>query len=202
MGGRLEFFGTINGEEFGRAEDDAAGIEVVVERLALAQKLGSEKQTQVGSIALVDALAIAHGNGTLDNHHGLRIHTQHEVDDVFDVVGVEEVALWVVVGGRGDDHEVGIAIGRGTIKGGGETERFLGEKFFDVFVLNGRFAMIDFVHLLGHNVHGSHLVVLGKEGGNTQTYVARTGYGYFQIGEFTHDILFERSLSGLLKRNL
>ena len=50
--------------------------------------------------------------------------------------------------------------------------------------------MIDFVHLLGHNVNGRHLMVLSEEGGNTQTYVACTGYGNFQIRKFTHGILF------------
>ena len=190
VGSRFQFFGTINGEEFGCADDDAAGVEVVVESLALAQELGREEQTQVGTVALVDTLAVAHGDGALDDHHGLRIDTQHEVNDVFNVVGIEEIALRVVVSGRSDNHEVGIAIGRGAIEGGGEAQRLLGKVFFDVFVLDGRLAMIDFVHLLGHNVNGHHLMVLGEEGGNTQTYIARTGYGNFQIFKITHDFLF------------
>ena len=186
---------------FGTAHDDAAGVEVVVEGLALAEKLGREEEVEVlalevgieeelQGVALVERAGVTHGDGALDDHHGVGVDAEDEVDDVLDVVGVEEVFDGVVVCRRGDDDEVGIAVGGGAVEGGGEVEVLLGEVFLDIFVLDGRNAAVDLLHLFGDDIDGRHPVVLRQQRGDAQTDIARTGYGDFQILVFSHSDRF------------
>ena len=174
----------------GVAHDDAAGIEVVVEGFALSQELGGEEEVEalvfelgleqeLQGVFLIQAAGVAHGDGALDDHHGIGVDFQDEVDDVFYVVGVEEVLDGVVVGGGGDDHEVGVAVGGAAVEGGGEPQFFFGEVFLDVLVLYGGDAAVDFVYFLGYDVHGGDVVVLRQEGGDAQAYVACACHGDF-----------------------
>ena len=92
----------------GYTHDDAARIEVVVKGLALTQELRGEYQVQPFQPLLpvlhVEAPAVAHGDGRLDDHHGGGVHLQHQVDDLLHVRGVEVVPDRVVVRrGRDDD---------------------------------------------------------------------------------------------------
>ena len=127
--------------DLGVAHDDAAGIEVVVEGLALAEELGREEQVQFLHAALgvlqVEAAGIAHGDGGLDDHDGIGIDLQNQVDDFLDMAGVKIVLYRVVVGRGGDDHEVGVGIGPATVEGGGEQQRLLGQVALDIVVLDG-----------------------------------------------------------------
>ena len=113
---------TIGGEHLGVAHDDARGIEVVVKGLALAEELGREEEVErlsfegwigqeLQGVLDVQASAIAHRDGALDDHHSIGIDTEHEVDDILDMVGVEEVLLGVIVRGGRNDDKVGILIG-------------------------------------------------------------------------------------------
>ena len=174
----------------GVAHDDAAGIEVVVEGFALSQELGGEEEVEalvfelgleqeLQGVFLIQAAGVAHGDGALDDHHGIGVDFQDEVDDVFYVVGVEEVLDGVVVGGGGDDHEVGVAVGGAAVEGGGEPQFFFGEVFLDVLVLYGGDAAVDLVYFLGYDVHGGDVVVLRQEGGDAQAYVACACHGDF-----------------------
>ena len=174
----------------GVAHDDAAGIEVVVEGFALSQELGGEEEVEalvfelgleqeLQGVFLIQAAGVAYRYGTLDDHHGIGIDFQDEVDDVFYVVGVEEILDGVVVGGGGDDHEVGVAVGGAAVEGGGEPQFFFGEVFLDVLVLYGGDAAVDLVYFLGYDVHGGDVVVLRQEGGDAQAYVACACHGDF-----------------------
>ena len=109
-------------EVLGIAYDDAAGPEVVFEGLALAEELWGEKEVEMlafeggighelEGILDVEGTGVAYGDGALDDHDGVGVDAQDEVDDVLDVVGVEEVLDGIVVGGGGDDDEVGVAVG-------------------------------------------------------------------------------------------
>ena len=88
----------------GISHDDAAGVEVVIECLALAQELRREEQPEVlasqaavageaGCVAHIQTAAVAHGDGALDHHDGIWVDLQNEVYHVLDVVCVKEVAL-------------------------------------------------------------------------------------------------------------
>ena len=187
------------------ADDDAARVEVVVEGLALAQELGGEEEVKLlhalARVAEVEAAGVAHGDGRFDDHHGVGVDGQHEVDDFLDVGGVEVVLHGVVVGGGGDHHEVGVGIGRLAVEGGDEgamawllgligahagQEAAVAEVFLDVVVLDGRDAAVEFLDFLGDDIDCRHMVVLGKQGGNAQANVACAGHGDLDIFEITH----------------
>ena len=187
------------------ADDDAARVEVVVEGLALAQELGGEEEVELlhalARVAEVEAAGVAHGDGRFDDHHGMGVDGQHEVDDFLDVGGVEVVLHRVVVGGGGDHHEVGVGIGRFAVEGGDEgamawllsligahagQEAAVAEVFLDVVVLDGRDAAVEFLDFLGDDIDCRHMVVLGQQGSNTQANVACAGNGDLDIFEITH----------------
>ena len=173
------------------AYDDAGRIEVVVERFALAEELRREEDVghdgAEGAVGLALAVAelladragVADRDGALDHHHGVGVDLQHQLDDLLHVGGVEEVLLGIVVGGRGDDDEVGVAVGGAPVEGRDEVQFFFREVFLNVFVLNGRDAAVDLLDLLGDHVHGDDLVLLREERGDGEADVAGTGDCYF-----------------------
>ena len=55
------------------AHDDAAGVQVVVEGLALAEELRGEDDV-VDAVLRTDAVGVAHGDGALDDHQDFGIH--------------------------------------------------------------------------------------------------------------------------------
>ena len=162
------------------SDDDTAGIEVVVQGLALAQELRGEDDV-VAVVFAPHAVTISHGDGRLDDHDGLRIHLHDELDDLLDMARVEIVLLRVVVGRRGDNHEVGIAVGGGPVEGGREVQVLLREVLLDIFILYGRLAPVDHIDLLGDDVDGFHLMVLAEQCGDAQSHVASAGYRYFNF---------------------
>ncbi len=103
--------------------DDARGVEVVVKGLALPQKLGGEYDVRQSVLVAVlcgveflpDTLHIPHGNGRFDDHHSVGVMLEHHLDDTLHGGGVEKVLDTVVVGGSGDDHEVGLPISSGSV---------------------------------------------------------------------------------------
>ena len=119
--------------------DDAAGIQIVIKRLALAQELGGEEQVQPPHATLpvpyVEAAAVAHGDCGLDDHHSVGVHLQHQVDDLLHVGGVEVVPHRVVVRRCGDDHEVGAGVGLPAVEGSRQVEGLLRQVSLDVLVL-------------------------------------------------------------------
>lgn len=107
-----------------RAHHDAAGVQVVVESLALAQELGAEEDLGIAQ-PLAQARGVADGDRRLDDDPGVRVHRAHGGDGGLDGARVEEVPVRVVVGGRGDDGVVGARIGLGHVDGGVQVERAL-----------------------------------------------------------------------------
>ena len=169
-------------DDFGHAGDDARGVEVVVEGLALAQELGEEQEVELTDaacgVAHVEVAAVAYGDGGLDDHHGRGIDAEDQVNDILDAVGVEEVSDGVVVGRRCDYHEVCVGVGGRSVESRGQVEVLLGQVFLYVLVLNRRAAAVDEVDLLGNDVDGGNAVVLGQEGGDAESDVTGSGDGY------------------------
>ena len=163
------------------AHDDAARIEVVVKGLALTQELRGEYQVQTPQalppVLHVEAPAVAHRDGGLDDHHGGGIDLQHQVDDLLHVRGVEVVPDRVVVRRGRDDDQLGVRVGPAPVQGGRQVQGLLRQVLLDVLVLNRRPAAVDKVHLLRDHVHGGDMVVLGQQSSEAQTYVAGAGYG-------------------------
>ena len=178
-----ELFGSRDGlgVVLGRAHHDAAGVQVVVEGLALAQELRAEEDLAVAQ-PIAQARGVADGDGRLDDDPGVRVHGAHGGDGGLDGARVEEVPVRVVVGGRGDDGVIGTRVGLGHVHGGVQVELALPrlglrQEALDLVVLDGRYVAVDLLDLLGHDVKRVHLVVLRKQDGEGQADVAGTGDG-------------------------
>lgn len=171
-----------------RANHDAAGVQVVVERFALAQELGAEEDLAVAE-PLAQARGVANGDGRLDDDPGVRVHRAHCGDGGLDGRSIEEVLIGVIVGGRGDDGVVGARIGLFHVDGGMQVELTfprlsLRQETLDLVVLDGRLVIVDLLNLLGHDVQRVHLVVLREQDGEGQADVAGTGDSNFYF--FSH----------------
>ncbi len=192
------------GEAFGRGEGlgvvlrranhDAAGVQVVVESLALAQELRTEEDLAVAE-PLAQARGVADGDGRLDDDPGVRVNRANGGDGGLDGARVEEVPVRVVVGGRGDDGVVGVRIGLGHVDGGVQVELALPrlglrQEALDLVVLDGRLVVVDLRDLLGHDVQRVHLVVLRKKYGEGQADIAGTGDSDFHGAIICHYFLF------------
>ena len=103
------------------ADDDAAGVQVVVESAAFAQEFWGEDEV-LGAEGYAGKDGIADRDGGFDDHHGLRIDYHKVVDHRFDRFRVEVVGLGVVVGGGGNEDVVGINIGFLLIQRGAEVQ--------------------------------------------------------------------------------
>ena len=162
-----------------RAHHDTRGMQVVVERLALAQELRAEEDLAVVQ-SLAQARGVADGDGRLDDDPGVRVHRANGGDGGLDGARVEEVPVRVVVGGRGDDGVVGARIRLGHVDGGVQVELALPSLCFrqeslDLVVLDGRLVVVDLCDLLRHDVQRVNFVVLREQDGEGQADVAGTG---------------------------
>ena len=169
------------------AHDDAARVEIVVECLALAQKLGREDHV-VRVELLADVFRVAHGNGALYHHDGPWVYSLHLFNHFLHVRRVKVILYRVIVGGSGDYHEVRVLVCAFSVSSGCQMQFLFRQIFFDIFILNRRFPPVDHVHLFRNHVHRSHLVVLAQQGCDAEAHIARSGYGYFQVFKVFHII--------------
>ena len=80
------------------AHYDAAGVKVVVQRFALAQKLGAEDDVWAAGLR-AQLFGVAHGHGAFDDHDRLGGVLHHVFDHALDAAGVKVVGNGVVVHG-------------------------------------------------------------------------------------------------------
>lgn len=151
-------------------------MQVVVERVPLAEELGAEEELALG-VALGDVLRVAHRHRGLDDHDGLGVHLEHQLDHLLHEARVEEVLVGIVVGGRGDDDELRLLVGLRAVEGGSEVQLVVREVVLDLGVRDGRQAPVDEIDLLGDDVHSGHMVVLGQQDGQGKPHVAGAGNG-------------------------
>ena len=154
-------------------------MQVVVERLALAQELGAEEDLGVAQ-PLAQARGVAHGDRRLDDDPGVLVHRAHGGNGGLDGAGVEEVPIRVIVRRRGDDGVVGARIGLGHVHGGVQVELALPrlglrQEALDLVVLDGRYVVVNLLDLLGHDVQRMDLVVLRQKNGERKAHIAGTG---------------------------
>ena len=86
--------------------------------------------------------------------------------DLLYVRCVEEVFLGIVVGGGGDDDEIGIPVCGLAVKRCNKVQGLFGQVFFDVLVLNGRYLPVYLFYFFRDYVHGNNFVMLCQKGGN------------------------------------
>lgn len=160
--------------------DDARGVEVVVERPALAKELREEEEIEafcsLGRIFEVEIAAVTDGDGGFNHHYGVGVDGENEIYDILDVVGVKVVLYGVVVSGGGDHDEVGIAVGSCAIEGGGEVEILLGKVFLYILILDWGFALIDQLHLFGDDIYSHDMVMLRQKSGDGEADISCAGY--------------------------
>ena len=101
--------------------NDPRGIEVVVQRFALAQELRREQDVSAAGL-LADMLGVTHGNGGLDHHERVGIDGHDQTNNRFYRRGVEVVTLRIVVSGRSYNNKLGILVRRLGIQRGGEVQ--------------------------------------------------------------------------------
>ena len=166
------------------ADDDAGGIEIVIEGLGLAEELGSEDdlrgddlegavgETLAIAVFLTDTGGVAHGDCALDDHHSIGVHGEHEVDNILDMVSIEEVLDGIVVCGGCNDHEVCVLVGSLAIKGCHKIQLLLLQILLDILILNGANPVVDLLHLLRDDIDGGHLMMLRQQGSDGKTYIA------------------------------
>ena len=166
--------------------DDAARVKIVVQSLALTKEFGREYKAKVSAILFIKSCAVAHGDGALYYHHGIGIHFSHEIDDLLHVRSVKVVLHRIIIGRRGYNHEVGIAVSVATVERSYEIELLLGEVFLNIVVLYGRNTIIDFFHLFGYNVHSLDLMVLGKKRGYAHAHITGASNSHLYLFEVIH----------------
>ena len=158
------------------AHDDAGGVQVVVKGVALAQELRREQEAALG-VTLAQALGIAHGHRGLHDHDGSGVDLEHELHDLLDIAGVEEVARGVVVGGGGDHDKLGLLVGSLAVHGGSEGQRALprlcaGQEALNLLVADGALPALEHGDLLRHDVHSGNVIVLRQKARQREPDVA------------------------------
>ena len=158
------------------ADHDAARVQVIIQRPALAQKLRREQQPCAAEPAH-DALRIADRHRGFDDHERAGVDPADEREHRLDGRGVEEVALGVIVRRRGNDDHVGRAVGPLGVHGRRERQRLRAQEVCDLGVDDRRDAAVDLFGFGGGRGHGGDGVVLREQHRLRQANIAHTGYG-------------------------
>jgi len=111
------------GEGFGLlrllADNDAAGVKVVMQGFAFTQKFRAKDDVQ-SRVLLLELFRVADRHGGLDDQHRLGIDLAYGCDHCLDTAGVEVVGFGVVVSRRGDNDELGVLISLLSVSGSSE----------------------------------------------------------------------------------
>lgn len=92
------------------AHDNAARIQIIVQRLAFAKKFRAEDNI-FAAVFFTDALSVANWNGGFDYHNRIRVILHNQLDYCFYSTGVEKILLAVIVGRCSDNNKFCILIG-------------------------------------------------------------------------------------------
>ena len=108
------------------------------------------------------------------------VDLQRPFDGVLHGAGIKEVVHVVVICRRGDDDELGGAVGRRLVRGGAEVQRPLSlpglpEKALDLIVLDGAEKGVQLVRLGLGGGDGRDLMLLGQQDGQAQPHIPHTG---------------------------
>ena len=123
----------------------------------------------------------ADGYRGLDHHDRIGIVLHDEVDDSLDSGGIKVVLLAVVVGGGGDHDEVRILVGVLCVEGSFKIQLLFSKILLDVVVLDGRFFVVDKLHLFGDDIHRFDGVMLCQKHGNRQADISGARYCDFHV---------------------
>jgi hypothetical protein len=162
------------------ADDDAAGIEIVVQRLGFPQKFRAEKDV-VHAHHLAHMNSIADRDRGFDDNGGLRRPVCGAVPDQAQHIlhggAVKVIGLGIIVCGYGENNNVSVGIRGGAVRRGSEMELAfsgfgLGQVLFNILVLNGGTIIVDHLRLFGLRADGGNLIMLGEKHREGQPHVA------------------------------
>lgn len=154
-----------------RANDNAAWIEIVVERMPLTQEFRTEEHL-VRLQLRADVLRIADRTRRLDDHIRIRIAAHHQTDDRLNRRRVKEILLATIIRRRRNDDQIRIAIHRLAIRRHPQPERLLRQELLNVLIPDWRLPLIDQLHLLRLNIHSHHIIVLRQQHRQRKTDIA------------------------------
>ena len=111
-------------------------------------------------IFLADSSGKSNRDGGLNNHDGIGIISNDQLDDRFYRRGIEEVLLAVIVGRGCDNNEVSVFIRCFRIQSRCQIQVLLCQVLFNVLILDWRLFAIDEVNLFRNNIYRHDLMVL------------------------------------------
>ena len=156
-----------------RAHNDAARVQIVVKRLALAQELRAEDDVLAAEL-LTRACSVANRNGRLNDHDGIRVVLHNQLDHSLDRARIEALRVAVVVCRSRYNNKVRIRVRSLCIQRCSQIQFFLCEILLDVFILNRRFSVVNHLNLFRHDVNRRHLMLLAQQRRDRQPHIARS----------------------------
>ena len=147
------------------ANDDTRRIQVIIESLGLTQELRAEDDILAVEL-LTNRCCVAHRNGGLDDHDGIRVVLHDQLDHSLDCARVEVLRVAVVVCRSRYNNKVRISVCNLCIQSCGQVQFLFCEILLDIVILNRGLTVVDHVHLLRDNIHSSHLMVLAEKRSN------------------------------------
>ena len=122
------------------ADDNARRMEIVVQRLAFTQELGTENDPVAG-VPRPRFGDISHRNGRFDDDHRVAVGRQNLFDDHVHSGGVEEIGVDVVIGRHRNNREFRPGNGLRGIGGEREIEIVAPQILLDQLILDRRAAL-------------------------------------------------------------
>ena len=178
----------------GRADNDAARMQVVVKRVPLTQELGAENDTGIAAL-LADALGVAHRHRRLDDNPSIRVHGTHRIHRRLDGRGVEVIQVGIVVGGCGNNYVLRALVGLARIERRPKLKPHLipvAQEALNLLVADGALPPVEQVDLLGHHIDDGHLVALCEQQSDGQAHIARPGDGNLHEATPNYPVFNER----------
>ena len=162
-----------------RAHDDARRVQVVIERMALAQELRGEDDLLVTGL-LTQLRRVADRNRRLDDDPAIRVVFADRLDRGLDARRVEVVLLRIIIRRRRDDGVFGSSVRDRRIDGRLEIKvhravALAVEEARDLGVHDRARALVEHRDLLRHDVERVYLIVLRKQQCDGQSHIAGAG---------------------------
>ena len=156
-----------------RTDDDAAGIQVIVQRLWLTQEFRAEDDILAARL-FPDALGISHRNGGLDDHNRIRVILHDQLDHSLDCGCVKKVLLAVVICRSRNNNKVRIAVGEFGVQRCGQIQLLFSQILFNILILNRRLFTVDQFHFFRDDIHSIYFMVLRQQCGYRKANIAGT----------------------------
>ena len=121
---------------FWASNDDTTRIKIIIQSLTFTQKLWC-KENILAVIFRSNVLCVAHRNGRLNHHDGIRIYLLHHFDDFFHMTCIKVILDRIIVCWCGDDYKVGIFISRLCIHRSCKIQFLFSQILLNIIILNG-----------------------------------------------------------------